>query len=217
VAGCCRWRVLVCAVTGVRRKVATDSCGSRTASCLRSRVGIVPSWKICAAAVAHHDLRDWTRASKVGIAHAVVCSRREEESLRRWLLAGRVGLERLSCSVQCFQRHVRSSVLVQVALDRVVARAATAPCFACFVVSCDRCNRGLLDTAIDRPGYECAPEKHACAEESQDGSDNDENCALWKSGVLHERSVGGIRHYHSRDSSTCDCWKVGRTRDDCAR
>jgi len=216
VAGCCGWRVFVDAVSGVWRKVATDRGGYGAACCLCARVGVVSSWKICAAAVAHHDLRDWARASKVGIAQSVLCSRREEETLWRWLLAGRVGLERLSGGVQCFQRHVRSSILVQVALHRVIATAASAPVLACLVAGDGR-DRRLLDTAVDRPGYQCTPEEHACAEESKDCSDNDEHCTLRKAGVLHERSIGGIRHDHCRDTSACDCGKIGGSCDNCAR
>jgi len=215
VARCCGWRVFVHAVSCVRCKIAADRCGSGTTCGLCAGIGIVSSWKICAAAVAHHDLRDWARASKVGIAQSVLCSRREEETLWRWLLAGRVGLERLSGGVQCFQRHVRSSILVQVALHRVIATAASAPVLAC-LVTCNGCNRRLLNTAVDRPGYQCAPEEHACAEESQDGSDNDEHCTLRKARVLHERSVGGIGHDHGRDTGACNCGKIGRTSNDCA-
>jgi hypothetical protein len=87
VAGCCGWRVFVYAVAGIRCKIATNRGGSGAACCLCAGIGVVASGKICAAAVAHHDLGDWTRAGKVGIAQTVLCSRREKEALGRWLLA----------------------------------------------------------------------------------------------------------------------------------
>lgn len=86
-AGGRRWRVLIHTVTSVRCQVATNGRGSGATSCLCGTVGVVASWEICAATVSK-DLRDWTGAGQIGIAHAVVGGRREEQSVGRRLLAG---------------------------------------------------------------------------------------------------------------------------------
>ena len=56
VARRCGRRVFVYAVSGIRGKIASDRGGSCAACCLCAGIGIVPSWKICAAAIAHHNL-----------------------------------------------------------------------------------------------------------------------------------------------------------------
>ena len=127
-------------------------------------------------------------------------SRREEQSIGRRLLARSVRLERLAGGIQCFQRHARASILVQTALDRVVSSV-----LACFLASSDRCDRSLLDAAVDRPSHECTPEKYTCAKECKNGSNNNEDRTLWKSGVLHVGRIGSVGYNHGRNTSTCDC------------
>jgi hypothetical protein len=67
-----------------------------------------------------------------------------------------------------------------------------------------------FDGAVEGPSYEATPEQDAHGHETEDGSDNDENCAIGEAALLHEGGLGGVWYNGSDDYAYArQCWQIG--------
>lgn len=68
---------------------------------------------------------------------------------------------------------------------------------------------GAFDGAVEGPGDQATPEEDARGHEAEDGSDDNEDCAIGHGTLLHEGGLLGVGYDGSDDCSyTRQCWQI---------